>query len=203
MLGAETDYLGSSCLRIFWFRVKQWISLKSFPLGAAYMRQWIRSAWFTEIMACHLSGAKPLSEPMLGYRELGSWEQNSTNFYSKYKTFHSRKCVWKYRLRNDVKRTFHQLYMNNSITMMTLSNRSIFRVYWLFVRGIHRSPVNSPHKGQWRGTLIFSLIYTWINAWVNNWDAGDLSRHRPHFDVIHGTYLIEVCVVVQSKSLIT
>ena len=125
MLGAETDYLGSSCLRIFWFRVKQWISLKSFPLGAAYMRQWIRSAWFTEIMACHLSGAKPLSEPMLGYRELGSWEQNSTNFYSKYKTFHSRKCVWKYRLRNDVKRTFHQLYMNNSITMMTLSNRSI------------------------------------------------------------------------------
>ena len=22
--------------------------------------------------------------------------------------------------------------------------------YWLFVRGIYRSPVNSPHKGQWR-----------------------------------------------------
>ena len=29
---------------------------------------------------------------------------------------------------------------------------------WPFVRGIHRSPVNSPHKGQWRGTLMFSLI---------------------------------------------
>ena len=24
--------------------------------------------------------------------------------------------------------------------------------YWLFVRGIHRSLVNSPHKGKWRGT---------------------------------------------------
>ena len=24
-----------------------------------------------------------------------------------------------------------------------------------FVRGIHRSPVNSPHKGQWRGALMF------------------------------------------------
>ena len=24
--------------------------------------------------------------------------------------------------------------------------------------GIHRSPVNSPHKGQWRGALMFSLI---------------------------------------------
>ena len=27
--------------------------------------------------------------------------------------------------------------------------------YWPFVRGIHRSPVNYPHKGQWRGALIF------------------------------------------------
>ena len=27
-----------------------------------------------------------------------------------------------------------------------------------FVRDIHRSPVNSPHKGQWRGALMFSLI---------------------------------------------
>ena len=33
-----------------------------------------------------------------------------------------------------------------------------FSRYWPFVRGIHRSPVNSPHKGQWRGVLMFSLI---------------------------------------------
>ena len=32
-----------------------------------------------------------------------------------------------------------------------------FPRYWAFVRGIHRSPVNSPHKGQWRGVLMFSL----------------------------------------------
>ena len=30
-----------------------------------------------------------------------------------------------------------------------------FLRYWTFVRGIHRSPVNSPHKGQWRRALIF------------------------------------------------
>ena len=47
--------------------------------------------------------------------------------------------------------------------------------HWPFVRGIHRSPVNSPHKGQWRGALMFSLICAWINAWVNNREAGDLS----------------------------
>ena len=34
-----------------------------------------------------------------------------------------------------------------------------FPRYWPFVRGIHRSPVNSPNKGQWRGALMFSLIY--------------------------------------------
>ena len=33
-----------------------------------------------------------------------------------------------------------------------------FPHYWPFVRGIHRSPVNSPHKGQWRGALMFPLI---------------------------------------------
>ena len=30
--------------------------------------------------------------------------------------------------------------------------------YWPFVRGIHRSPMNSPHKCQWRGALKFSLV---------------------------------------------
>ena len=52
-----------------------------------------------------------------------------------------------------------------------------------FVRGIHRSPVNSPHKGQWRGASMFSLIFAWINAWVNNGEAGDLRRYRAHYDV--------------------
>ena len=47
-----------------------------------------------------------------------------------------------------------------------------------------RSPVNSPHKGQWRGALMFSLICAWINGWVNNREAGDLRRHRADYDVI-------------------
>ena len=48
---------------------------------------------------------------------------------------------------------------------------------WPFLRGIRRSPVNSPHKGQWRGALMFSLICAWINGWVNN---GELGRHCAH-----------------------
>ena len=49
-----------------------------------------------------------------------------------------------------------------------------FPYYWPFVRGIHRSPANSLHKGQWRGALMFSLICAWVKAWVNNREAGDL-----------------------------
>ena len=49
--------------------------------------------------------------------------------------------------------------------------------------GIHRWPVDSPHKGQWRRALMFSLICAWTNGWANTRDAGDLRRHRPHYYV--------------------
>ena len=58
-----------------------------------------------------------------------------------------------------------------------------FPRYWPFVWGIHRSPVNSPHKDQWREALMFSLICTWINGWVNYGEAGDSRCHRAHYDV--------------------
>ena len=58
-----------------------------------------------------------------------------------------------------------------------------FPRYWSFVRGIHRSPVNSPRKGQWRRSLMFSLICARINGWVNNGEAGDLRCHCAHYDV--------------------
>ena len=67
--------------------------------------------------------------------------------------------------------------------MMTVVKMEIFPRCWPFVRGIHRSPVNSPHKDQCRGSLMFSLICVSINGWVNNREAGDLRRHRAHYDV--------------------
>ena len=59
-----------------------------------------------------------------------------------------------------------------------------FPRYWPFMRGIYRSPVNSPQKGQWRGALVFTLICARINGWVNNPEAGDLPRHITHYNVI-------------------
>ena len=55
-----------------------------------------------------------------------------------------------------------------------------FPRYWPFVRGIHRSPVNSPHKGQWHGALMFYLICAWTNCCVNNRATGNLICHRAH-----------------------
>ena len=34
--------------------------------------------------------------------------------------------------------------------------------YCPFVRGIYRSPVSSPHTGQWHGVLMFSLVCAWM-----------------------------------------
>ena len=72
-----------------------------------------------------------------------------------------------------------------------------FPRYWPFVRGIHRSPVNSPHKGQWRGALIFSLICICINGWVNNREAGDLRRYRAHYD---GSVMLHIYNLLHNKS---
>ena len=69
-----------------------------------------------------------------------------------------------------------------------------FPRYWPFVRGIHRSPVNSPHKGQWRGALIFSLIWHqvvftrgyWINiCWLLAAKSIMLNQNIEHRSVIH------------------
>ena len=55
--------------------------------------------------------------------------------------------------------------------------------YWSLVREIHRSLVNSPHKGQGCGALMSSLISTRMDGWVNNREAGDLRCHRAHYNV--------------------
>ena len=73
--------------------------------------------------------------------------------------------------------------ISTSITHNDVIKWKQFARYWPFVRGINRSPVDYPHKGQWRGSLMFSLIWPWTNGWVNNRDASDLRRHCAHYDV--------------------
>ena len=70
------------------------------------------------------------------------------------------------------------------------------------MRGIHRWPVDSPHKGQWRGALTFSLICAWTNGWANNRGAGYSRRHRAHHDVTVMPLLLDqdqiICMTIIS-----
>ena len=49
---------------------------------------------------------------------------------------------------------------------------------------------NSPATGEFPSqrpvTQSFDVffVHAWINGWVNNREAGDLRRHRAHYDVI-------------------
>ena len=85
-----------------------------------------------------------------------------------------------------------------SLAMMTSSNGNIIRVTGPICGESPITGKKSPHKGQWRRALMFSLICAWINAWVNNREAGDLRRHRAHYDVIvmgmgHGMSMMSIC----------
>ena len=68
--------------------------------------------------------------------------------------------------------------------IMTSSNGNIFRFTGHLCGEFTGHLVNSSHKGQWRGALMFSLIFARINRWVNIREAGDVRRHRAHYDVI-------------------
>ena len=59
----------------------------------------------------------------------------------------------------------------------------IFSALLALCEGNHRLPVDSLHKGQWRGALMFPLICTWTNGGANNRNAGNSRRHRADYDV--------------------
>ena len=78
---------------------------------------------------------------------------------------------------NNLQDLSHPLIATFLYYMMTSSNETFPR-YWPFVRGIHRSPVNSPHKGQWCGALVFlSAPESKLGK------AVDLERYRAHYNV--------------------
>ena len=82
---------------------------------------------------------------------LQNWGQKVARFYSTHGSHwksHSFLNTW-------------EVLQSMMPAMMTSSNGNIFRVTGPFVRGIHRSPVNSHHKGQWWGALMFSFICAW------------------------------------------
>ena len=66
--------------------------------------------------------------------------------------------------------------------MMTSSNGNIFRITGPLC-GEFTGPGEFPTQRPVTRSFHFSLICVWINGWVNNREAGDLRRHRGHYDV--------------------
>ena len=64
-----------------------------------------------------------------------------------------------------------------------MKNWKYFPRYWPFLRGIHRSPVHSPHKGRVTGSFGVCLDVHWTSGWANSRYFGDLRRHGAHCDI--------------------
>ena len=78
---------------------------------------------------------------------------NSVAFYNKFKMISTYKPFQKYGpLDPGNQPVYFSAGMHDDVIKWKHRPR-----YWPLVRGIHRSLVNSPHKGQWRGALIFFL----------------------------------------------
>ena len=69
------------------------------------------------------------------------------------------------------------------LSMITSTNGNIFRVTGLCAENL---PVTSEFPAQRPVARIFhvAMICVWTNGWVNSQEAGDLRRHRAHYDVI-------------------
>ena len=123
------------------------------------------SSWWLKTLIC-LSNHLPDPPCII---QLNTW--NALEIIQPYLTHNW--CCWSGRL---------TAFLSNRITVFPIHDDVIkwknFPRYWSFVRKVHRSWENSPHKGQWGGTLMFSLICARINGWINNREAGDLRRHR-------------------------
>ena len=134
-------------------------------------------------------------------RMVVSWRAAQTIWYSSWRNFcyKTRKGdLCQFRKKNDLHESMYSWWRHQMETVSALL---------ALCAGNSPVPVNSPHKGQWRRALIFSLICVWINGWVNNREAGDLRRHRGHYDV-NGMFLklllrtkveIQVTLILKSR----
>ena len=68
-----------------------------------------------------------------------------------------------------------------------------FSALLAFCEEIQRSLLNSPHKGQWRGTLMFLWSAPHPNGWANHPGAGDLRHHPVQYDFTVMWYFYRNC----------
>ena len=146
-----------------WFHVKpecchppsfKWCECDAYMISSLYLCRWVSDA---------------MNEP---WRIWVNRLQESTGNYNKIRCiFHGIYCI------------FFSFWAVNMTYYDNIIKWKHFLHYWACVQGIHQSPVNSAHKGQWHGALMFSLICAWTNGWANNHDTSNLRCHHAHYNV--------------------
>ena len=77
----------------------------------------------------------------------------------------------------------HYIYIYIYAFMMTSSNGNIFRVTGRLCGEFTRHRWIPPTKVSDAEHWCFFFICSWIKGWANNGEAGNLRRHRTHYDV--------------------
>ena len=141
-------------------------------------------------MPCRKFSAKPLSEPNTGLLVIGPLGTNFSEIWIKIQRFPHKKLNLKMslsKLRQSVQaapncyaQTF--VWIKWDEFMMTSSNGNIFRVTGPLC-GEFTGPGEFLAQRPVTRSFDVSLICARINDWANNREAGDLRRHRGHYDV--------------------
>ena len=92
----------------------------------------------------------------------------------------------------------HKYHGNMSSRIWWRFQMETFPRYWPSVRGIHQSSVNSPHKDQWRGALIFffdlrlnkRLCKQWWGWWFET-PSRPFWRHCNE-DTSHSPWMLQI-----------
>ena len=138
-------------------------------------------------MTCSLLGAKLLSEPLLGYSELYHKEQNSEKYLSKFKHFHSRKCVWKCRLENCGHFVSASIF-NHSEVLSIRTDRSIQPPHEHCA--LYQSALKRPYsrrRSLWNGERVMVTAPV-VNGALSSDDQGSHPDDLPASVREHGSY---------------
>ena len=131
-------------------------------------------------MACPLSGARPLSEPMMTYCQLNPREHISMKYCLKFKCFHSRKCIWKCRLENSSHFVSTSMCLVgcplSTLLPCVLTSHGTTSSWWMSDAG----------TVMWKGNLLEIDIPLGASAWfVCNYTVGYLNLRHIRFDQTH------------------
>ena len=164
------------------------------------MRQLTWSLLF-QIMAFRLFGAKSLSEPIMAYRKLELWEQTSVKLKLKYRDFHSRKCLWKYRLQNSCYYASTSMCSNVVTCSTSLIRHQAIQVIYLLPTGPLGIPPNAPHHFKAMNFRVSAFCRNWLEfTW--EWASGkEIALNQECvFDQIFLSQWHPICVWNKKKS---